>query len=359
MPKPAAPAFRQPAIVAGIDPAHRQHRDFRRQHRAQCAQYGGTCGLRGEQLQRVGAGGQQRECLGGGEAAGNSQQAPCLGGMHHIHSGVGRHDQASAGGGDLLHLCFGHHRAGADQQAIAKLLGEPGDAVQRIRRIERHFDDDYAANFQCGGDGRRFIRTHAAQDGDQWASFQPAGNGLPRNDCFALLAHHRHSRPYHRHFREGIDVTAITAVVPEETPSFPRYHPSFAVVPDRHSCGTPSFAWYPVICAVPRHLRVYPRHSRESGNPRPSRTHDGRRRRDMDSRFRGNDGAAFDAAAFDGAAFEDGERPSKMTESGLRRNDGKPLQPHAACSPIKARPRAAASPFSRSAMPPQASIARA
>ena len=56
------------------------------------------------------------------------------------------------------------HRAGADQRTRAVARGEPLDALERLRRIERHLDDRDAGLDQRIADRVDLVRLHAAQD---------------------------------------------------------------------------------------------------------------------------------------------------------------------------------------------------
>ena len=66
-------------------------------------------------------------------------------------------------------LDFGRveHGAGADQHPLTELPCEPLDAVQRLRRIERHFDDPDATIVDGIADRFRFAGRNAADNRDQ------------------------------------------------------------------------------------------------------------------------------------------------------------------------------------------------
>src|SRR3546814_15814699 len=64
----------------------------------------------------------------------------CLAGLDHRRLGIGRHDEATAGPGDAADVFRVEHRAGADKGFRAASLGERGDALERLRRVQRHLD---------------------------------------------------------------------------------------------------------------------------------------------------------------------------------------------------------------------------
>ena len=60
-------------------------------------------------------------------------------------------------------------RAGADQHSLAEALGQPLNALERIGRVQRHFDDPDAAFANRIADRVRLVRRDAADDRDQRA----------------------------------------------------------------------------------------------------------------------------------------------------------------------------------------------
>ena len=58
---------------------------------------------------------------------------------------------------------LGHHRSGADQGAITEAFHQDLDAVERLRRVQRHLDDLDARLDQHRADGLHLARFDAAQ----------------------------------------------------------------------------------------------------------------------------------------------------------------------------------------------------
>ena len=79
---------------------------------------------------------------------------------------VGRHYQPGAGRMHLAHLLHVEHRARAHHR-VRQLLHQHADAVERLRRIQRHLDQPEAAFDQRAAHGHGFARRDAAQDGHE------------------------------------------------------------------------------------------------------------------------------------------------------------------------------------------------
>ena len=93
----------------------------------------------GKQLQFGGAVRECRESLGRGSDTRQRAHAEIERTADHGAIAVRRDDQASTGRVQPIYFRRREHRAGADQ-AIAVRARQQADRVERLRRIERHFD---------------------------------------------------------------------------------------------------------------------------------------------------------------------------------------------------------------------------
>ena len=81
--------------------------------------------------------------------------------------GVRHDDQTTPGASDALDVGGIQHGARADQRAFAERGGKRFDALQWLRRVQRHLDRPEAGGVQRPADGDRLVGLDAAQDRDQ------------------------------------------------------------------------------------------------------------------------------------------------------------------------------------------------
>jgi hypothetical protein len=85
---------------------------------------------------------------------------------------------------DLLDLSLGEDGAGADHRPPSKPPGQPRDAVERIGRVHRNFDQRETGIDQRIADALDFVGLHPAQDGDERAARK---GGVERGEHGSLL----------------------------------------------------------------------------------------------------------------------------------------------------------------------------
>ena len=153
--------------VVRRDSADRHERHLRRDHRAPCLHDMRAELFGGEHLQHVRAVLQREERFVRRRDARRAGKALRFRGAHDIAVAMRHHDQLAAGRLHFVDEIRMQHRARADDRVGRQRLADRRDAVERLRRIQRHFDDPKARFVQraavVGGVGRR----HAAQDRDQ------------------------------------------------------------------------------------------------------------------------------------------------------------------------------------------------
>ena len=64
-----------------------------------------------------------------------------LGLRNHTRITVGHNDETPAGIGDARDVVRIAHSAGADEHVIAQIFDQSRDAIERLRRVQRHLDD--------------------------------------------------------------------------------------------------------------------------------------------------------------------------------------------------------------------------
>ena len=149
---------------------------------AQALSAGGAEHLGGKQLQRVGAGGER------GEALATAWRRPVSNTVRATSSGCTTSASKLGESASLAPASAARSASSARSTVPAPIVAcaavrvrERLDAVERLRRIERHLDDPDAAVEQRATDGERLVRRDSPQDRDHAVHRAASHQGPPRS----------------------------------------------------------------------------------------------------------------------------------------------------------------------------------